>query len=135
MPVSYTHLDPEGDYSVAEEVLIVELKPQADAETVCYSVHKMGQTCLLYTSITELMLAEVKEQCLEKGIAIEIKPEVVTFLSKNGFDEKYGARPLRRLIQSRIEDELAERHLRGELQPGAKVVVRMEQDTVCFDIL
>ena len=63
--------DPEGDYSVAEEVLIVELKPQADAETVCYSVHKMGETeWVPMTSslekITELVLDSESELYFNK---------------------------------------------------------------------
>ena len=84
--------------------------------------------------ITQLMLREILSQCEEKGIRMEIGDEVVSYLSREGFDEKYGARPLRRLIQKTIEDELAEMYLRGRIKAGDCVAAEMRDNTVCLSV-
>jgi len=84
--------------------------------------------------ITALMLKEIYSQCTEKGIEIEISDDVIEHLGEEGFDEKYGARPLRRLIQKTIEDELAEKYLKNELKAGDKVVVSLKEGSVNFDV-
>ena len=84
--------------------------------------------------ITSLMLDEVISQCIEKGLSIDIDDEVVAYLSKEGFDEKYGARPLRRLIQKCIEDELAEMYLRGKIKAGDHINVVMCDGNVSFTL-
>lgn len=84
--------------------------------------------------ITGLMLEEIVSQCREKGLAIEIGHEVVSYLSKEGFDEKYGARPLRRLIQKCIEDELADMYLKEEIQSGDRICVTMKEGRVHFAV-
>ena len=82
--------------------------------------------------ITKLMLNEILSQCIEKGLSIDIDEAVVAYLSKEGFDEKYGARPLRRLIQKSIEDELAEMYLRGTIKAGDSIKVLMKEGSVSF---
>ena len=84
--------------------------------------------------ITKLMLNEILSQCVEKGLSIDIDDEVAAYLSTEGFDEKYGARPLRRLIQKNIEDELADMYLRGDLKAGDSVKAVMKDGTVCFEL-
>ncbi len=84
--------------------------------------------------ITSLMLNEIYSQCTEKGIEIEISDEVISHLGEEGFDEKYGARPLRRLIQKTIEDELAEKYLKNELKAGDKVIVSLKEGSVDFEV-
>ena len=84
--------------------------------------------------ITKLMLNEILSQCVEKGLSIDIDDTVVAYLSKEGFDEKYGARPLRRLIQKCIEDELAEMYLRGTIKAGDSIKVLMKEGRVSFEL-
>ncbi|NLN03486.1 MAG: ATP-dependent Clp protease ATP-binding subunit [Clostridiaceae bacterium] len=71
--------------------------------------------------IARLMLEEVMENCESKNIELVIGDDVFDYLVKHGYDDKYGARPLRRLIQKTIEDELSEMYLRGVLKPGCIV--------------
>ncbi len=80
--------------------------------------------------ITEIMLRDIINQCEEKGVSIRIDDAVVTYLAANGYDEKYGARPLRRLIQKTIEDDLSEWYLHGLLPSGSRVEAVLENGSV-----
>jgi len=73
--------------------------------------------------IVDLMLATVTEQMGEKGIKLEVTDTAKDFLGRKGYDEVYGARPLRRVIQSMLEDKLSDDLLRGKFQSGDTVVV------------
>ncbi|KDR96733.1 ATP-dependent Clp protease ATP-binding subunit ClpA [Peptoclostridium litorale DSM 5388] len=85
--------------------------------------------------IVELMLAEVSEEAVEKDIKIEVSQRMKSFLIEKGFDEKYGARPLRRTIQRYIEDEIAERYIRGIINEGSSVFVDIEGDEIVVSVL
>ncbi len=74
--------------------------------------------------IVELMLRPVKAQLIERGIGLAVTEAAKELLCEKGYDETFGARPLRRVIQDMVEDQLSERLLRGEFQPG---------DTICLD--
>jgi ATP-dependent Clp protease ATP-binding subunit ClpC len=58
-----------------------------------------------------------------QGVELEVSDEAVEYLANAGFDPQYGARPLRRAIQRLLEDELSERLLAGEIEPGQRVRV------------
>ncbi len=74
--------------------------------------------------IVEIQLANLRKRLAERQIAIELKPDAAAALADEGYDPLYGARPLKRVIQQRIENPLATRLLAGEFGPGDKVVVR-----------
>src|SRR6056297_64276 len=74
--------------------------------------------------ILEIMLREVELEIKEKGIELEVSQSVRDFLIEKGYNDKYGARPLRRAVQKYIEDELAENYLRGKL--GKRVLLTMD---------
>lgn len=80
--------------------------------------------------ITRLMLQDVLSQCEDKGIVLDIEEDVVSYLAEHGYDEKYGARPLRRLIQKTIEDELSDRYLHGQLPVGSVWKAILDGDRV-----
>lgn len=65
--------------------------------------------------IVDILLSELKEACEEKGIRINISDEVRDFVLEKGYDEKYGARPLKRTIQKYIEDEIADAVIRKDI--------------------
>ena len=77
--------------------------------------------------IAHIMLKEIIEQCRDRGFTLEIAQDVYCYLAENGYNEKYGARPLRQLIQRKIEDELADLFLLGKITAGS--VVRVELDS------
>jgi ATP-dependent Clp protease ATP-binding subunit ClpA len=82
--------------------------------------------------IIELMLKEVYEEVDSKGIKLNITQAAKDFILENGYDVKYGARPLRRTIQKHIEDELTELFLRGRFKTGNEILVDCEDGNIVF---
>ncbi len=85
--------------------------------------------------IVELMIKEVAHDAKEKKIVIHVSEEVKTHILETGYDIKYGARPLRRTIQKLIEDELAERYIKGEIKEFSEVKITFEEGVVRFNIV
>jgi ATP-dependent Clp protease ATP-binding subunit ClpC len=73
--------------------------------------------------IVDLMLTSVIQQLSEKGINLEVTDAAKDFIGEKGYDEVFGARPLRRVIQNMVEDKLSEDLLRGNFREGDTVVV------------
>ena len=83
--------------------------------------------------IVELMLKDLFKRLAERELSVEVTDEVKDHLAKNGYSEAYGARPLRRLIQRKIEDMLAEEILSGKYAPGDTIVIKLVDDKIAFD--
>ena len=77
-------------------------------------------------SIAERMLLTVAERFKALGMTLSVPDQVVDFLAERGYDEKYGARPLRRAIRSMIEDKAAELMLTDSLGCGDTVQARID---------
>ncbi|WP_418791389.1 ATP-dependent Clp protease ATP-binding subunit [Phosphitispora sp. TUW77] len=73
--------------------------------------------------IVELMVNEVAARLRESNLIIEVTEKAKEFLAKEGFDQMYGARPLRRAIQKHIEDRLSEEILSGNFNKGNKLLI------------
>ncbi|HLF05087.1 MAG TPA: AAA family ATPase [Dehalococcoidia bacterium] len=73
--------------------------------------------------VVGLMVKEVQQRLLERGITFELTPAAAAWLAQEGFDPVYGARPLRRAIQRHLENPLSKGILTGEFQPGDRVLV------------
>jgi ATP-dependent Clp protease ATP-binding subunit ClpA len=73
--------------------------------------------------ITTLMLKGIKKRLAEKGINLKADRKGVMKLAQAGYDPKFGARPLRRLLQDRVEDSIANKILAGELKRRDTVVI------------
>jgi len=71
--------------------------------------------------IVDLMMATVSQQLCEKEVKLEVTEAAKDFLGEKGYDEIYGARPLRRVIQSMVEDRLSEAVLREEFKVFPRV--------------
>jgi ATP-dependent Clp protease ATP-binding subunit ClpC len=80
--------------------------------------------------IVDLLLEQVRGRLVEQSIALEVGDDVKEFLMAEGFDEEYGARPLRRAIQSHLDDALADAILAGELHPGQTARLTMADGEV-----
>ncbi|MDF2588903.1 MAG: clpC [Anaerocolumna sp.] len=77
-------------------------------------------------SIVGIMLKSiVKRSKQQMNLELEVNDEIITHISEIGFDQNYGARPLRRAIQTNIEDKLAEAILEGSIQGGDRVNVEL----------
>ena len=86
-------------------------------------------------NIVELMLSEVSQQLLNKGISIEFSSSAKELLADKGFDPIFGARPLRREIQDRIEDKLSEEFLSGKFGPGDTIKADVEDDDIVLNVV
>jgi ATP-dependent Clp protease ATP-binding subunit ClpC len=84
--------------------------------------------------ITRLLLDRLTRRLRAQRIEVEFTDEAVALLAREGFDPEFGARPLRRTIQRRVENELSRMVLGGSVQPGDKVVVTVEGDDLHLEI-
>jgi ATP-dependent Clp protease ATP-binding subunit ClpC len=75
------------------------------------------------SQIVDLEIAKVNERLLEQGLSLQLTDAGRAMLAEEGFDPDYGARPLRRVIQSLIEDQLSDSLLSGHFEPGDVVAV------------
>jgi ATP-dependent Clp protease ATP-binding subunit ClpC len=80
--------------------------------------------------IVDLMLKTVTDQLKEKGITLEVTEAAKDLLGKKGYDEVYGARPLRREIQNQLEDKLSDDLLRGKFNAGDTIVADVEGEEI-----
>ena len=80
------------------------------------------------------MLKDTRKALADKNMTLEISDEAKNFILEKGTNLKFGARPLRRAIQRYIEDEIAEKVLRGEIHEGQNIVVNFENDNLKWDI-
>jgi len=80
--------------------------------------------------IVDLMLATVNQQLAEKKVKLEVTDAAKDFLGEKGYDEVFGARPLRRVIQDMVEDKLSEALLQGKFQAEDTVVVDLEDGEI-----
>ncbi|TYO94644.1 ATP-dependent Clp protease ATP-binding subunit [Desulfallas thermosapovorans] len=83
--------------------------------------HALSQAHI--AEIVSLMVQEVAKRLAENEISIEVTPAAAQYLAREGFDENYGARPLRRAIQKEIEDRLSEELLQGTFKRGDRVLI------------
>ena len=82
--------------------------------------------------IANLMLDKTKKRIREGGVEIEFSDEVAKLIVKNGYDPKFGARPLKRSVTKLIEDPYTEQLLSGKIHPGDKIVAVCGNDKVEF---
>jgi ATP-dependent Clp protease ATP-binding subunit ClpC len=82
--------------------------------------------------IIDLEVAKFAKRLVDRKITIEFSAGAKTLIMEKGYDEKYGARPLRRAVEHYLEDPFAEALLRGELKEGEAVQVDREGDKLIF---
>ncbi len=123
----------EQSYERMKENLLGELKKRfkpeflnrVDDQVVFRSLDKEQ-----IRAIVDLMLANVSKQLIEKGISLKVTDAAKDFLGEKGYNEEYGARPLRRVIQNTIEDRLSEDLLSSKFQAGDTIVVDLKGEEV-----
>ena len=82
--------------------------------------------------IIDLQLEIVRKRLAEKKIKLEFTPKLEEYLADKGFDPQFGARPLKRVIQNQILDDLALQIIEGKIKEGQKVKVDVDKDKVVF---
>ena len=110
--------DDKRDYELTKKEVLEELKKELRPEFInriddIIVFHKLTDDEI--SQIIDIMLKNVENRLKTQRIEIEIKPKVKDLIAKQGVDKNFGARPLRRTIQSLLEDKLAEEILDGNI--------------------
>lgn len=84
--------------------------------------------------VVKVMIKPLVAITAEKGIVLKFQPAALKLLAKEGYDPDMGARPLRRLIQTKVEDRLAEMLLREEIKAGDYLKVGVSAGQLKFDV-
>lgn len=83
--------------------------------------------------IVTILLKNLEKRCADQmDIQLKVTPAVKDHLAEAGFDSKYGARPLRRAIQTQLEDKMANEILEGHIHRGDTVTVQISKKQICF---
>jgi ATP-dependent Clp protease ATP-binding subunit ClpC len=85
--------------------------------------------------IARLLLERTTRRLRAQDIEVEFTDEAVELIAEEGFDPDFGARPLRRTIQRRVDNELSRMVLSGSLEPGDRVVVGAEEERLTFEVV
>jgi len=80
--------------------------------------------------IVDKFMIEMQSQLAERKITLHLAPEARTWLARKGYDPAFGARPLARLIQEQIKDELTREILFGTLQKGGDVTIYFNESAL-----
>jgi ATP-dependent Clp protease ATP-binding subunit ClpC len=119
----------EQDYGSMKDKLLGEVKKAFRPEFI----NRLDATVVFHPlsreqirSIVDLMLETVTERLKEKEINLKVTDKAKDFLGEKGYDRVYGARPLRRIIQSSLEDKLSEDLLRSKFRAGDTIIVDLD---------
>jgi ATP-dependent Clp protease ATP-binding subunit ClpB len=82
--------------------------------------------------VVDIQAAHLRKRLAEKRIALDLTDGAKALLAREGFDPVFGARPLKRTLQRRVQDPLALKLLEGEIQPGDTVRVDARGDELTF---
>ena len=126
--------DAEKKFETAKEQVMAELRQTFRPEFL-----NRIDDIIVFRPLTEEDIREVARRMLKTvsarmetmGIHLDASDDAVAELAKEGFDPKYGARPLRRAIQSKVEDAVAEKMLDGTLKAGDTAKLTVEDDHLC----
>ncbi len=83
--------------------------------------------------IANIELVKLKNRLSEMKYDISFDENVIKYISKNGFDELYGARPLKRAIQDKLEDFISDEVLKGTIVEGGQYTISIKDDNVTLE--
>jgi ATP-dependent Clp protease ATP-binding subunit ClpB len=93
--------------------------------------HSLGREQI--RSIVDIQLGRLRQRLAERDITLRLDDDARDKIGEAGFDTVYGARPLKRAIQSQIENPLAQRILRGDFIAGDRVIATLKRDALVFE--
>lgn len=125
----------EDEYEAKCKEVIAELKENVRPEFLNRIDHIIVFNALTQEhirKIVQLHLDELQARLTKEGYSMECNTDVINKLAQDGFDPEYGARPVRRVIQQDLEDEIAEHILKDVFKPGDTIVISVKDDTYQF---
>ena len=85
------------------------------------------------SKILDLLIDDLRKRLEDKNIKIEVSESAKNYLIDNGYDEAYGARPLKRFVQKKLETLIARKILSNEIMPNSTVKVDYKNNELCID--
>ena len=133
--IGFTPQESNGGYERMKEGIMEQLKKEFRPEFInrlddIIVFHKLSKEDI--KQVAELMMSTVGERLKERDMELSYTDKAVEYLAENGYDEVYGARPLRRMIQQLVEDELSEEILEGTISLGDKVQMYIKEKKPAF---
>ena len=128
----------EKEYEKTKKEVLAELKKSFKPEFInrideIIVFHKLTEGEL--NEIAEIMIDKIAKMAKEQGIDIKIDEKAKKLIIEKGTDSNYGARPLRRAMQTIIEDKIAEEIINGNLKSGSKAVLTEKQGKIEVEII
>ena len=136
--VGFGARDARFDHESMEKRMMEELKKSYRPEFINRIDEKVVFHSLTSEDMQEVVKIMVKPLIVslaEKGIELKFQPSALKLLAKEGYDPEMGARPLRRILQTRVEDHLSELLLAGELKTGQSLKVGVKAGKLKFEVL
>jgi ATP-dependent Clp protease ATP-binding subunit ClpB len=125
----------EGDEKQVREAVLQELRLHFKPEFLnriddVVIFHQLSREQI--AKIVDVQLERLSSMLAERNVTLVLEPSARELLMREGYDPSYGARPLKRAIQSLIQNPLAVKLLQGEIQPGQTVTVTAGGDAMEF---
>ncbi|WP_151620174.1 ATP-dependent Clp protease ATP-binding subunit [Streptococcus intermedius] len=136
--VGFGARDARFDHESMEKRMMEELKKSYRPEFINRIDEKVVFHSLTSEDMQEVVKIMVKPLIVslaEKGIELKFQPSALKLLAQEGYDPEMGARPLRRTLQTQVEDHLSELLLAGELQTGQSLKVGVKAGKLKFEVL
>jgi ATP-dependent Clp protease ATP-binding subunit ClpC len=126
--------DAKADYKRMKEQVMEEVKRVFKPEFI----NRIDEIIVFHSltkedikNIVHIMLASIEKRCRKQmNLILQIQESIIDFVADKGFDDKYGARPIRRAIQTHIEDALAEEILEGRIAAGDTVTIDYKENKI-----
>ena len=133
--LGFSKQDEETGYEKMKEMLLEEAKKTFRPEFLnrideVIVFRNLTREELL--KIADLEMTKVKERLAEQKISVQLDKKAMEFLITKGYDEKFGARPLRRVISRYVEDKLSEDVLKGTYKKGATIKITADKEKLIF---
>ena len=123
----------EEEYETIKKDVLAELKKQFKPELI----NRIDEIIVFHSltndeleKIVDIIIKQISGRLNEKNITMNIDQKAKEFIIKNGIDKTYGARPLKRAIQTNIEDKIAEEIIDGKIKNGDNIVITTEDNTI-----
>jgi len=125
----------KASYDKIKETLMAELRKTFRPEFLnrvdeIIVFHQLSKEDI--EKIADIMIKELNDRLKENDIKLDFTPEAKEEIIKQGYDPNYGARPLRRVIQRIVENQLSELMLQGEVKPGDELIVTAKDGKIEF---
>ena len=136
--VGFGARDVRFDHENMEKRMMEELKKAYRPEFINRIDEKVvfhSLTSADMQEVVKIMVQPLISSLAEKGIKLKFQPSALKLLAQEGYDPEMGARPLRRILQTRVEDHLSELLLAGELKTGQSLKVGVKAGKLKFEVL